>query len=402
MTDRLLHAVYIPGNARTETGSEIRRRLAKTNQSGVGSGIVEAIGLQPGEQLLTGYFAGRLADVQRRELEELFDADGIAIVPYATRAATPDREDGYYALEDVSLQNPDPREERFARFDGRMVRKGTRESHRRAIKTAPQPVDTIAPTDSTPRVGLASAATKVRWFDAATKATEPPTPIRSVTGEHGDIDIYDADEPSFDSPELLYTLPYRKEYETDCRVWDTYGKPKELVIRTGGGAPKVGEAQVGAAQVGGSADTTTVAAQWQRVYSTDHEFRGAMLVETDVLRATISKPDEGLEVARWDDANSEYRDVPLTGSWQLYDSSLTYIGQSRIECRMEFADTDSTARQELIATFVRGLDSIQFVAPAGGTVPTDLVDYLAPVTAASDRVAQPTTGLRKREAISND
>lgn len=399
MTDRLLHAVYIPDNARTETGSEIKRRLAKTNQSGVGSGIVEAIGLRPTEQLLTGYFAGRLADVQRRELEELFDADGIAQVPYATREATPDREDGYYALEDVSLQNPDPREERFARFDGRMVKKGTRESHRRSIKTAPQPVDAIAPTESTPRVGLANAASKVRWFDAATKATEPATPVDAVQGEHGEIDLFDADEPSFDSPELIYTLPYRREYATDCRVWDTYGKPKELVINTTGDAPKVGDAAVGAAQVGGGGNSTTVDAQWQRVYSTDHEFRGAMIIETDVLRATIQKPDEALTAARWNDSNSEYRDVPLFGSWQLYDSSLTYIGQSRIDCRMEFADTDSDARQELRATFVRGRDTVQFSNPAGGTVPDDLVEYLSLLSTDTDRVARPTTGLRKREAI---
>lgn len=396
MTDRLLHAVYIPDNARTETAAELRQRLAKTNQSGVGSGIVEAIGLEPGEQLLTGYFSGLLADVQRRELEELFDADGVTIVPFATRESTPDREDGYYVLEDVSLQNPDPREERFARFDGRMVRKGSRESHWRSISTKVQTVDAIDPVDSTARLGLSSDAKKVRWFNPAQKSFADATPIQTNAGEHDAIDIYDATAPPIDDPELVYTLPYRREYRTDCRVWDTYGEPKELVIESGSEGPRVNDARVGGVTVGGATAETTVDAQWQRVYSTDHEFRGEMVIETDALRARIDKPDENLTVSKWYESEGEYLESSLTGSWQLYDASLTQIGQSRVDCWMEFADTDSDRTQGLYATFVRGLRDIQFVTPDGAT-PNDLVDYLSTVTADSDTVAQPSTGLRKRE-----
>lgn len=396
MTDRLLHAVYIPANARTETGSELQQRLAKTSQAGVGSGIVEAIGLQPGEQLLTGYFAGQLADVQRRELEELFDADGISIVPFATQDSTPDREDGYYVLENANIQNPAPELDSLARFDGRMVRKGTRESHWRVIRTKPQSVNAIDPVDSTPRVGLSAAAKKVRWFNPPQKTVADATPTVTLTGEHGDINIYDASEPSFDDPELLYTLPYRREYRTDCRVWDTYGKPKTLTVPTSSDIPAVGGSRVGGTRVGGSATTTTVDAQWQRVYSTDHEFRGEMLIETDTLRARIAKPNEDLRIERWNTSGNEYREVSLSGSWQLADASLTRIGQARIVCQMTFADTDSDRRQDLRASFVRGLRDIQFVSPSGST-PTDLVDYLSPVIADSDTIAEPTTGLRKRE-----
>ncbi|KZX49302.1 hypothetical protein [Haloarcula sp. K1] len=396
MPDRLLHALNVPSDAQQESGSTRQRKLSKQGvlQSDVSS--TETISSQPGRQTIAGQVRGRLAPLIAAELEELFNASGVDVVPYTLREGD-STTDGYYSPENINEDFADARDDRIQDFDGTLTPKGTRRSHWRAVRTNPQTEDNPFGTASTPEIGLSIRARKVRWFDDVGGAVVDATPQRRVEGEHDYLDIYDASDPAFDRPVLIYDIPYADEYRTDCTIWDTYNRPK--IYKESGDVATVGSATVGSATVSGY--DIYVASQWQRVYVTDHDWIGDMVLETDRLRLVIDQPEDVLRAYRWSPADGQYTIVQLGNApWRLWDIDLTHVGLARIEAQIEFEDLNTGDRHNLNATLVRGLDDVVFTVPTNGSSPPQgLIDRLNPIADDSDRVVQAAGDVVKRTEV---
>lgn len=391
MTDTLLHAVAIPSDSQTETGASRRKKLAKQGvlQSDVPS--TETVAPQPGQRRISGQIRGRLAAMHARMIEELLSSS-IETVPYAAVGEAVDI-DGYYAPEDIDVSRLDAREDRLQQFSGVLSPKGTRRSHWRAARTNPQTLDNPFGSDTAPEFGLTIRARKTRWYNSTDGTIVDATAQRTVDGEHDRLDIYDTDEPSFDGPILLYDIAYTDEYPTDCRVWDTYDRQKESEETDG-------TSTVGSATIGDSLSTTTesIDAQWQRVYVTDHEWRGDMVLETDRLRLVINQPEDDLRAYRWSDSNGQYTLVQLGQSdWRLYDVNLTDVGLAQLQAQFEFENLSSGARHNLNGTLLRGFDDVIWTVPTNEwKTPSGLVDRLDPIAATTDKVPAPTVDVIKR------
>ncbi|MFC6973657.1 hypothetical protein ACFQL1_01595 [Halomicroarcula sp. GCM10025709] len=360
MTQRLLHAVNIPSDAQTRAGGDQRKQLSKLGQLNGRPGTVEPISSDPDEKTLTGYYAGRFAELSAREVEELFSASGIDVVPFAGRSQ-PTKEDGYYALDNVRSERPDPRSDGLFRFDGRLTLKGSRQSHWRAVTTT---TPNSSGDPSIGEIGVPAAASDIRWWDETTGDVTSASSSRVEDGENANIEIYDATGVSFDRPTLLYSVAYGQEWQTDSRVWDDYGRSKSATI-----------------------DGTTVPSQWQRVYSTTHDPRGGIRFETQRLRVTT---DGSLSASRWDGVN--YSNVSLgASSWNLQSAALERIDLPVVVGRFTFSDGSSTAT--VLGSFIRGLDNAIWREPGGGAPPAGLQDLLGPIAASYAPGPEPTSGI---------
>lgn len=397
MSDRLLYAVNVPNDAQMSAGSQNRRQLAKQAFLEGGSSSTQSIASQPSQQTLRGQVRGRYAQMIATMLEELFSS-GIDAIPFVARDGQT-ASDGYYAPDNVSLNRLDAREDRLQQFDGVLSFKGTKHSHWRAVTTNPQSVDNPFGTGAAPEVGLSVQSSKVQWFDPVGGAVSDATAQRTVEGEHGQIEIYDTNEPGFDSPALIYDIGYTEEYPTDCVVWDTYNRPK-VYQETTDSDSQVGTATVGTATV---TDTVslTVDSQWQRVFAPDHDWRGDMVLETDRLRLWVDQPDDTFRAYRYDGSGGQYNLVQLGASdWRLWDVDLTHIGLARIEAQFGFENQSTGERYALNATLVRGLEDVIWSAPTNeGATPQGLIDRLDPIASTTDYVAVPSAGLVKRSEV---
>lgn len=387
---RLLHAINIPEDALTDPRAAQQSQLATAGVLDSPSGTVEDIAAEPGTQALIGALAGRFAQLTAAELEELFSSD--LTVPYTVRDGDDPQIDGYYATEQVEIRRGAAEADRLQRFDGSLTLKGTREDYRRAVRTNPQTVDNPFGSASTPEIGLTIRADSVQWFDDVGGGLEDATAQRRVEGAHDALDIYDASEPSFDSPILVYDLDYREEFPTDCTVWDSFNRSK--IYRDPGSSPQVGTATVGSSTVGGD---RARAVQWQRVYAEDHEFVGDIVLETDRLRLTVTQ-DADLRAYRWSPAEGQWTLVQLgTSDWRLADIDLTDIGLANIDAQLTFEDQSTGTREAIDVALLRGLEDAVFTTPDNVTSTSQgLIDRLSPIADDSDRVVAPTQAVVKR------
>lgn len=394
MTNKLLYAITVPTDVQTRTASDRRKELSKQGVLASDVAATESIAPQPGEQALSGQVHGQFAPLIATMLEELFSSS-IETVPFAARSGT-GATDGYYALDQLGTDLPDGRSERVQSFDGTLTFIGTDRSFWRAVATTVNTIDTPFGSDNTPEFGLSIRAEKVQWYDAATGSTESATVQRTVDGEHDQLDIYDASEPSFADPTLIYAIDYLDEYPTDCTVWDTYDRSK--VYRESGTSATVGSATVGSATVGG--DDLVVDSQWQRVFATDHEWRGDIVMETDRLRLWVDQPADTLRAYRYDPSDGQYTLVQLGSSdWRLWDINVSHIGLARLAARCTFEDTSGN-RYTLVAHLLRGREDVIFEEPANaGATPAGLVDRLAPIAATTDQIAVPAATTVKKSEV---
>jgi len=351
---RQLYRTDIPDGALTDPNGGQRQRLAELGLLG-GAGAVESIASDPGEQALIGVAAGEYAALAASEIEELF-ASGVDAVPYARTDGTDPQQDGYYALRDVTLRRSTPLDDRLQRYDGTLIKKGTRASHWRAVETSVGQVDHPFGNDDRALVGVPSTASKVRWYDAETSATSEPSIVATRSADLGDVDLVDARSAPYDYPTLIYDLDYDDDGDIDALVADTRGRSEET-------------------SAGGQY-------QYQRVYLPGHEYRQSeIVIENGLVRLVIDTDAQTLSAERWDDGASTWTSQSLgTSDWSLYDASVREIGMAQVRARIEFADTTQspTAYCTLDCYLARGLEDPLW-DETGTPTPSGLVDLLDPV-----------------------
>jgi hypothetical protein len=394
---RYLYALAVPDEAIEQPQTSRALQLASNSPLTTDVPEVSSLSADPGSRTLAGVVAGQFADIGAREFEELFSSTGIEVVPwYGDGDGARSIREGYYALEDVQLQQATSRESRLQRFDGQLRQAGTRASFYRAVYANPQPVDNPFGGDPTAEIGVSARAEDVEWWDQITGDRESATVRRTVVGEHDRINIYDATEPSMDAPVLIHSLALDAEWPTDVRVWDDYNRPKESRSRYSG--PTVGSATVGEDGIGSE---TVVPSTWQRCFVTGHEFVGRPVLETDRLRLRADRDRGRLVASRWSSDEGQYTLVQLGQSdWRLADLDLARIGVERIEAQTTWRDVSNGDRHRLDLTLKRGRDNALWTVPDNGSSPpSGLTDRLSPIASTAGQDAAEVADIVEKSQV---
>ncbi len=370
---RRLYRTPIPESAYRDTGETNRSEVARL--AGLtGGGSVENTGTEPGEITLNvqyrGEYAGRLA----LELSELLHSDAFSGLPYAPVEGSAE-DDGYYSAESVSPGRIRPQTDRAVNVDATLAKDGTRAKMLQAIATSTSngQVDNDFGSDQYRYIGAPASASLVRWWDG-NAATEYPSPVTTRSAEHGDVDIFDVDAASFADPTLVYKpASYDAIGDVDVGVWDTYGAD--------------------------SITDSNGVVQWQRVFSPEHDARGALVLENGLLRLTLDDDAETISAERW--SSGSWSSVSLgASSWAPVDVDVRHISPARLEARILFSDGSS--RYPLDCILSRGdVDALWVRTPnAQSATPAGLVDLLDPIASTTIYSAGVEQTLVKREEVS--
>lgn len=361
MPDKKLYTLPIPNDAQMSASSSQQRQVAK--QGGLAGNLpsTEGVGLKPGSFTISGQYRALYANLMARELEELFDAGDINEVPYFTPSSA-DAKDGYYTLENVDVSPVKPQEPDFQQFTGNITRVGSQRTHWRAVHSTP---DSTVTNDfgstTTPYVTAPATATMVRWYDEVGKQTEAATVASTTTTEHIDVDLYDASASSFTDPTLIFTVPYTDEGKGDPLVWDDQGHG--FANRTDAdGIP-----------------------QWEKVFSTTHNFVGVPVVTNGHVRLYFDFPNNSLAVEEY--SAGSWSDVALgTSDWQLTDFEPYRFGVETVEAQVEFEDTSSSGEYRFDMVLHRGWQWPQWLRPVdeSNAPEQDLIDLLNSVASSID------------------
>jgi len=335
-------------------------------------GAVESTGQQPADLRLNGQYRGEYAEMLRTELRELASSPTKdALAWYAIGGGDPDA--GYYTAESTSGGRLRPQADAITTFDVSLTQKGTRASHRRAIRPDPKERPHPWGNDTTEYVGVPAAAGKVQWLSRERDATAAATPVDTVTAEFGSVERYDvAASPASvgDRPYLVYDLPLSESGPVDAHVYDTYGR----------------------AEINADGDFA-----WQEVHRSDHVPRGILVIENGRLRLRLDETN-GLAAERY--SAGSWAGVTLgTSDWRLFDADLRRPGAAQVRARLTFEDTTTGDLFELACVLPRGWADALFYSPADLQVPSGLVTRLDPIAATTVKDVQPERTLIERGTL---
>lgn len=382
MTTRRLYNIGISSRAQTRGEETSRQQLAQQGVLGSDTGSVTAIASDPDEEQLVAEFSGAYAEQMVAELSEIASAGAIDAVPYfGTSEETPT--DAYYTISQARSGRRDPRFPEVEFFDGTLAKSGTIDSHRRAVETDISQVSHPFGNDETAYVGIPSTATHVNWYHPETGERDGATVVSTRSGEHGDVDVYDARQSTFYDaddevfPEMIFRLSYAEEGKLDPRVWDTHGfdtkTDDEDVVR------------------------------WQTVFAASHTFQGDAILENELVWLAFDQTAQTLTIQEWDDASSAWTDVALgTSDWSFFDLDVREIGLANVSAVVEFENTAASPTEyyELWLHLKRGWETPLWEERDGtGGTPNGLEALLDPIASASSYDPGESQGLRKRSDL---
>lgn len=379
MPDRRLYTQVIINGGLAETTSRTQRNVADVSTITDGPTSVDSVSLQPGEQILRGFYRGSRSELLAKEVEELLASDTITPVPFfGVSEAT--LEDGYYVARDIQTSPVEPQAAGAVhRFEGALKKTGTRRSHWRAASTTIASLSNDFGNSETPRVGIDTRAERPRWFDPEARTFEDASTVATRNAEFGDVDIYDPSSSTYSNPTLVYGLEYAHEGDVDVRVWDTRGQS--------------------------SREDANNYRQWRKVYDTRSEFTGDVVIANGIVRLTLDESANTITAETWDDGAGSWSAVTLgTSDWELFDVDLTRIGTARVDAQLTFRDTTQspTAYYHLDTRLSRGSDAVLFTTPSRstqGATPPGLVTLLDPIASESIKTPAVEAGLVRRKEV---
>ncbi|SEW10246.1 hypothetical protein [Natrinema salifodinae] len=381
MGDLQLYTLVVPQDSQSGLSAQLQQQLATAGILGQDGGIVEQLSSEPGDQTITGLYRARYAGKMADELEELAQASGFDEIPLAGLDEATSK-DGYYAIQDADVEQVQPHTTEVQRFDLSLTKKGTRNDHWRALETNRRQLDHEFGNSTSPvRVGVPAIASKVQWYNPEDQARAPASSIETRSAELGDVEIYDVDDGEAavgtSTPTLLYEIAYTDEELADCRVYDTLGHGSKLDAN--------GDLQ------------------WQKLFSTQHDFDAPIVMDNGRIRLRLDEPNGTLEAEEWDATNEVWSTVGLEADQpstvELFDVDLTGVAMVRDQAQLTF-DVDGELFA-LDAIVNRGYDDVQFTIPENenGPIDPDLEDWLSPI--ASTLVVDPNAskGLVARNEV---
>lgn len=390
MVRRRYYRRDIPLSAQLVGREEQQASLSTDAAVSGGSPTLELVGQSPSDLTVEATFRGFDAERHKAEFDELFNADLIGPIPYygltPTGSYRQTPKDGYYTPSMATVEPSDPRfgmSHGVWRTTGRIKRNGTRKTHWRAVKTDPVDVDNEFGNDTTAYVGVDSRATKIRWFNEESEATEAATLVATRNAEYGDVEIYDADASSFSKPTLIFDIDYEVEGQVDPSMWDTRGNASKTQTESVSGE--------------------TVLA-WQRAYDDGHFFEGDAVIENGLVRLTFDEASNSLTAEEWNDGTSSWDAVSLGASdWQLYDLDVMEVWTTRVDAQVEFENTTDGSLYRINMSLKRGYTWPQWHVPppagSNGPTPSGLQDKLTPIANTSDKDPQESGAVVDRKRV---
>ena len=371
-----LYRTPLPKDALQAVEPSIQRQLSQSGLLGGGSSVTNVAG-EPADLTLSGNYRGKYAELLGTELRELLNSD--LTLPLYDEGGDQLAEAGYYATQRGSSARVNPRSDRLATFDADLVQSDTRASAWRAVETnpsQPSPGNDFG-NGTSAEIGIPAAAEKVRWYDAETRAVAEAAIQTTRSAEYGELDIVDAQAAPYADPTCIYDLPYAAAGDVDVSVWDDYGRGKR--------------------------DADDVVA-WQRVFDPSHDYRGACVLDTGLLRVHADETAQSLTAETWDRNAQDWTDEPLGASdWRLYDWDVRRIGMVETRVLAEFADSTQspTAYYPLEGILTRGSETVQWLRTANedAPVPAGLQDLLAPIAGQSVVVPTASSALIPRTEV---
>jgi hypothetical protein len=389
---RLLYTAAIPESALQDntgrtTGQRELAKLASLSREG----SVTPTGSRPNEVSLSGKFTARYADLATLELLELFDASDFDALPFAdSEGEAPD--DGYYVVENPDAGRVQPQSDIASTYSATLVREGTQSSHHRRLQSPTTSVThQFGQLDFVP-YGIHSDATRVRWLDSETTEATAASPARTLAAEGAQVDHYDLSDAPYDDPQLTWTFPlhdgvgeYRSPYakagDIDVAVFDTWGNPEF---------------------------DTDGRFSWQQVYSSDHDYRGDLVIENgfEQFRVKVGDDPPGLTLDRY--RNGSWGRASFGSSdWQLFDIDVYRIAAPQVRAETTWEDSASGDLHTLEMVLPRGWQEALFFEPADADgallqdtqAPQGLVDLLDPIAAETRIDPDPRQGLIARQDI---
>lgn len=385
--DLKLYTLIATGAGQTDRNNQRRQQLASAGLLNQDGGNVEQVASEPADQRIRGHYRGRYAAKMAQELEELASSGIEALPVTALEDAASTSLDGYYEIESADIGPPRAATEAVQRYDLSLSKKGTRNSHWRALETNPSQVDHDEQwgNDQTELVGVPSTASKVRWYRDENSAVAPATSTTTRQAELGDVDMYDLADgraalglDGDQGPWLVYDVDYGAEELVDVRVWDTRGYDSKHDADGG--------------------------LQWAKLFNTQHDFAAPVILDTGVLRLEIDEPNQTIAAQEWDASTSAWTDVTLTNdsAWTLFDADLVEIGMTRAEAQLTFSDGSELFALDAIVE--RGADVVLFANPQAEDpnpepIPQGLLDWLDPIAASTVYDTGASKGLVSRQEV---
>jgi hypothetical protein len=395
---RRFYTIAIPDGAELTDEASTAANLSEQGRLD-GPAALEQLSQAPTGQQLRGQFRdAEFAALMAAELRELAGSNDMDAIPLF-RPRVDAADDGYYTVEQTRRVGPvDPNSEAVQEFDLRVSQKGSRETHWTRVSTDLQDVKSTNPfsgdasNDATDaRIAIPDRARKRRWYDPRageqTPASDPETVVES---EFGALARYkhSAGKDALGSPDavaLVYDLPYEATARVDPTVWDDYGRPKRNGSYDGA---RVGPASVGAAAVGAVRELV----QWQRVFSSTHDWVGSPVIENGRVRLRVDEDAQALRASEWDTDGNTWKPITLDQSaWVPLDVDIRRITQAEIEAQFRF--TDGSAEQRLDMVLQRGEPLPLWTEPANASsTPGGLTSMLEPIASDAVEDARPSHG----------
>lgn len=373
---KLIHRIVVNDDAELGNARQTQRNVQTMGSVSGGQPSVEAVSTGAGESTIQGQYRGLYAAKLASEFEELFDASDIEYVAL-TGTSGPTPLDGYYSLSGARTSPVGREGGNVQEFEGRLTKKGTKRSFWRAVATNHVSVDNDFGNTETAEVGIPASASKVRWYSDIDKSTESATVQSTVTTEHGDVDIYEATASTYGEPLLIFELPYVDEGKSDAKVWDDTEAASLLD----------GDGHV----------------QWQRVFRSNHDFEGNVVLSNGKLRLTFDESAQTLTAETYSSgswSSTALGSTTAANSWSLLDADLTEVSMNDVRAQVLWEKDDGTLFA-LDASLKRGYDDVLWVVPDGetGPTPTGLNDKLSPIANGQTYDVQDQMTLVRRQEV---
>lgn len=380
MAHSYIYTLVIPEDAKTNTTADGRREVRSPGLIGGGTPSAQAAGLNPGSRRLAATLRGQRSDVMAEEVRELWDAPDYERVPYFSSGAVREG-DGYYVLEDVTVEPIETRQAASAHtITGGMEKVGTRSSHLRRVDTVPAVIENDFGNTDLTEIGVASAATRVRWWEPQTGSLEVATPVRTEQGEFSDVDVFEVSNTTLSgvgdaAAPLVYDLVYAEEGRVDVGLWDTRNTTKT--------------------DANGNV-------QWQKVFTHEHEFEGEAVLDNGLLRVRVDATAGTISAEAWNETTTAWEAVALgTSDWVPDDLDVYRVEPADVSAQVEFRNTVDNSLYALNVSLKRGwTDALCVRAPGeSGTTPAGLQTLLDPIASPSLNDPDETTALAEREEV---
>jgi hypothetical protein len=366
---KYLFSSPLPEAATTNESDSLGQQLSELGLLDADSAAVESISSKAADLALEGQYrwGGQFSSLVASELDELADAS-LSQLPLYQRNATYQNQ-GFYEIKSADVEPVHANRRVVWQYRLSLTFVGKRGSKFRALATNTRQADHPWGNTMDALIGIPADTRKVRWHDPKPERVEPATPVRTVTGEPGDIELYDVEAGEaalgVSNPALVYDIAYSSDVTGSVRVYDSLGRAAKY--SNGGDGPR----------------------QWQIVHSTEHDIQDPVVLSNGVLRVRLDEDGTPeISAEEWDDSAGSWVTVDAVETegantdWSLYDVDLMEIGMQDVRCQLGF-EHPTDGLYAVNASLQVGREAVLFWRPESEAdpVPSGLETWLAPIAA---------------------